>query len=212
LQVNIGNSTAAGTLGSWLDSANIKLTTIYAATYQKSTTNPKQFISQAANQGPCKDVLVRTGDDNDLGSPITVYDQESIANATDPITYVKRISPIDSSCGLAGSVSGYVSNTNQAETAVAGSGLNSDTTTVPPSCNSSGSGVLNWLFCAVIDAVDNTISSVNGIVDNMLSLDASSIASNDKLYLLWSYFRNISSLLLVVIALVMIIAQSMGNS
>jgi hypothetical protein len=213
IQVPIGNTTAGTVIGKWLDSANIQTDAIYPAIYQKSGTNPKEFISQAGNQGPCKDILMITGDDTPTGTPVKLYDQTSVDNSRDDVTQKPTISPLDKNCGLAGTVSAFVSNTDQAETAPAGSGLSTaDGADVAKSCESSGSGILNWLFCAIIDGVDGTLNAVDGIVNNMLSVDAASIANNPKMYTLWSYFRNIASLLLVVVALVMIISQSLGNS
>lgn len=86
-----------------------------------------------------------------------------------------------------------------------------NTVDIKDSCENSGSGVLNWIFCALISSLDGAVNSITSLVDSMLSLDATSVADNDNLHLLWSYFRNISSLLLVVVSLVMIIAQSMGK-
>lgn len=188
----------SGVVGKWLDSANIQ-TTIYPGIYHIDPTNSKHFISKADNQGDCKDILVITGNDDANGTPVMLYDQKKGSG-----------SPVNKDCGLDGSSAGYITNSDQAETAPPDSGLN-DSLDTDPSCESSGSTVLNWVFCAVIDAIDGTVSAVNGIVDNMLSMDTNQIQNNDELHTLWSYFRNIASLLLVVVALAMIIAQSLGN-
>lgn len=192
-------------LGKWLDSANIQIDNNVGskqagAVYKISTTNSKEFISQGDDQGACKDVLVITGNDDAFGTPVTVYNQKSGSN-----------SPINKSCGLDGQpANGYISNDDQAATAPPGSGIADNTQTIK-TCESTGSTILNWIFCGVIDAIDKAVSGVDGVVNNMLSLDTEAIASNEGLHTLWSYFRNIASLLLVVVALVMIIAQSMGN-
>ena len=67
------SSAGSSDIGKWLDSANIQ-TTIYPGTYKINSGNSKQFISQAGNQGSCKDTLVITGNDDALGTPITIYD------------------------------------------------------------------------------------------------------------------------------------------
>jgi hypothetical protein len=206
--IKVPIATASGSagnalLGRWLDSANIQLDVGAPGIFHISPTNSKQFISTASGQGSCKDVIEITGDDTDIGTPVTFYDQKRGSD-----------SPVNKSCGLdVDCGAGYISNTDQAKTAPAGSGLSTaDGADVAKSCESSGSGILNWLFCAIIDGVDGTLNAVDGIVNNMLSVDAASIANNPKMYTLWSYFRNIASLLLVVVALVMIISQSLGNS
>lgn len=192
-------------IGKWLDSANIQINSNVGskqagAVYKISTTNSKEFISQGDDQGACKDVLVITGNDDAFGTPVTIYNQKRGSN-----------SPINKSCGLDGQpATGYISNDDQAATAPPGSGLASDATDVK-TCESTGSTILNWIFCGVIDAIDKAVSGVDGVVNNMLSLDTEAIASNEGLHTLWSYFRNIASLLLVIVALVMIIAQSIGD-
>lgn len=200
IQITQSSDTAgSGLVGKWLDSDNIQ-TTIFPGVYKKNPGNTKQFISQAENQGPCKDTLVISGDDNALGTPVIIYDQGNGKN-----------SPINNKCGVDSTTSGYISNDDQAATAPPGSGVQDPDALNVKTCESTGSTILNWIFCGVIDAVDKAVSGVDGVVNNMLSLDTEAVANNEGLHTLWSYFRNIASLLLVVVALVMIIAQSMGS-
>lgn len=197
-------SAGSAALGQWLDSANIQLNSGAPGIYKVSPSNSSQFISTATKgQGSCKDTVVITGPDDSLGTPVAFYDQKSGSG-----------SPINKSCGLdIDSTAGYITNIS-AKTLPANSGLaaTTDSTKPPPSCEDSFSGVINWLLCGMIEAIDSGVNGMQGVVDNLLSLDGTTIASNTQLYTLWSYFRNIASLLLVVVALVMIIGQSLGKS
>lgn len=79
-----------------------------------------------------------------------------------------------------------------------------------PTCESRNSIAVSWLLCGVLDAVDNTITSLASVANELLTVRPG-IYNNESIKEAWSYFRNLASLLLVVIGLVMVIGQALGR-
>lgn len=84
------------------------------------------------------------------------------------------------------------------------------------SCESENPGAIDWVICAVIGGIDNILVGNDGAggllhqVDQLLNIDQSQY-SNEDLKTAWSYFRNIASLMLVLIGLVMVIGQAISK-
>lgn len=64
-----------------------------------------------------------------------------------------------------------------------------------------------WLVCAALETVDDWVNNLLGAVSELLAVESSEL-DNDELETAWSFFRNIASVLLVIIGLVMIIGQA----
>lgn len=78
-------------------------------------------------------------------------------------------------------------------------------------CEESDDSKLGWLMCPMIGAVEDTINFIFDFVDSMLNIDAQQLYDDEELRTAWSYFRAISTFLLLAVGLVMIISQAMGG-
>ncbi len=67
-----------------------------------------------------------------------------------------------------------------------------------------------WLACLFLQIVDDFTNEAIEAVNSMLAIEESEV-NDDSLKQAWSYFRNIASLLLVIIGLVMIIGQAISK-
>jgi len=79
-----------------------------------------------------------------------------------------------------------------------------------PKCEDSFDFPGAWLVCLVLSIVDSSVDSMVNAIADMLQVDRAEI-NDDGLKEAWSYFRNIASVLLVVIGLVMIIGQAVSK-
>ena len=68
----------------------------------------------------------------------------------------------------------------------------------------------SFIVCIVLQMVDKSVDKMVDAIADMLSVNRSEI-NDDGLKAAWSYFRNIASVLLVVIGLVMIIGQAVSK-
>ncbi len=81
-----------------------------------------------------------------------------------------------------------------------------------PSCEGENGGVvLGWIFCGIINAVDNGVQSLASIAENLLDIDSQKIRDNEDLEAVWSYFRTIATFLLLAVGLAMVISQAIGG-
>ncbi len=67
-----------------------------------------------------------------------------------------------------------------------------------------------WIVCMALGIIDQTVDNMVDAIADMLSVGRAEI-NDDGLKTAWSYFRNIASVLLVVIGLVMIIGQAVSK-
>lgn len=85
-----------------------------------------------------------------------------------------------------------------------------------PTCESENTQVLDWILCGTINAIDKVLVGKDGTgglfgeVDDLLNISSQKY-DNPKLKESWSYFRNIASLALVVIGLVMVVGQALSK-
>ncbi len=79
-----------------------------------------------------------------------------------------------------------------------------------PKCEDSFDFPGAWLVCLVLSIVDSSVDSMVNAIADMLQVGRAEI-NDDGLKEAWSYFRNIASVLLVVIGLVMIIGQAVSK-
>lgn len=79
-----------------------------------------------------------------------------------------------------------------------------------PTCEKNNPGGFSWLFCGILEAVDNTIASIINQAYELLAVD-NSLYDNPELQKSWAYFRNIASVLLIAVGLVMVIGQAIGR-
>ena len=68
----------------------------------------------------------------------------------------------------------------------------------------------SFIVCIVLQMVDKSVEKMVDAIADMLSVNRAEI-NDDGLKAAWSYFRNIASVLLVVIGLVMIIGQAVSK-
>lgn len=76
---------------------------------------------------------------------------------------------------------------------------------------------LSWFICPLVKLAVNAVQSLDGEIKNQLTIDADKYFSNDPanstaqgFYKVWNTIRVMSLILLVAIALIMIISQSIG--
>jgi hypothetical protein len=79
-----------------------------------------------------------------------------------------------------------------------------------PSCVSKLDYMGAWLACIFLNIVDGFTNTAIDAVNSMLAVEPEEV-NDDGLKQAWSYFRNIASLLLVVIGLAMIIGQGISK-
>ncbi len=97
-------------------------------------------------------------------------------------------------------------------------GSNSENTEAQQAtCESNNNDNLDWLLCGMIGGIDSVLTGgtkgsggIAGAVDDLLDLQPEQY-TDPKLKQAWSYMRNIASLALVVIALIMIIGQAVSK-
>lgn len=83
-------------------------------------------------------------------------------------------------------------------------------------CIGVASTSLNWLICPVIAGMSETADTINGFVSGQLNINVSQnfgnkSGSNDSIYNAWSVLKDLVSVLLVIIMLVMVISQAVGG-
>lgn len=96
-----------------------------------------------------------------------------------------------------------------------------ETTTVSPdgaggadagaSCEETMNFALAWAICGVLNLIDDGVTTLYRSALAMLTVKQSDFDRDGRLQETWSYFRNIASMLLVVIGLVMIIGQAINR-
>ncbi|HMS23257.1 MAG TPA: hypothetical protein PKB09_00415 [Candidatus Saccharibacteria bacterium] len=79
-----------------------------------------------------------------------------------------------------------------------------------PTCEDNFDFTGAWIVCMVLGIVDQTVDNMVNAIEDMLEVTRSEV-NDDGLKTAWSYFRNIASVLLVVIGLVMIIGQAISK-
>lgn len=91
-----------------------------------------------------------------------------------------------------------------------GTGGNNNTTTEDnsDSCESKG-GVLGWVLCPVVNALDGFFNWVDTQIQSLLSIDEDKYR-NEDLEQTWRTIRNIAYLILVPVILVMVIGTALG--
>jgi hypothetical protein len=85
-----------------------------------------------------------------------------------------------------------------------------DETDETPRCEESFDFPGAWIVCLVLTTISGTVDKMVDAIADMLSVGRAEI-NDDGLKIAWSYFRNIASVLLVVIGLVMIIGQAVSK-
>lgn len=80
----------------------------------------------------------------------------------------------------------------------------------PKTCDEQFNFTGGFIVCFVLGIVDSSVDSMVNAIADMLQVDRAEI-NDDGLKEAWSYFRNIASVLLVVIGLVMIIGQAVSK-
>lgn len=107
-------------------------------------------------------------------------------------------------------VVGFTSETNTDGFSQLGSGSSDDDVEIDPSCEGTNIFNLNWWLCGVLQIMDSTILGLGREVDGLLNI-SDEYYNDEQLQQAWSYFRNLASLLLVLIGLVMIIGQAVSK-
>lgn len=80
----------------------------------------------------------------------------------------------------------------------------------PPGCEASGIN-LSWIVCPIIDAVSATADFIfNSLIVPLLQTNLN-INPNKPIYQVWSSFRNIANVLLIIFLLIAVYAQATGG-
>jgi hypothetical protein len=99
-------------------------------------------------------------------------------------------------------------------------GINNAASPTPKSADmlcSDNSGVLGWVLCPVLKLLDGAINWVEGQIKDFLFIDPSHFSrtgtdgGTSGLYKAWSTFRGIATVVIVIIALLMIFSEAMGQ-
>ena len=84
------------------------------------------------------------------------------------------------------------------------------------SCESNNSGAISWLLCGLVGAIDDVLWGGDGtgglvaVVDGLLSIE-NKYYQTPEMKEIWSSFKNLATLALVVVGLVMIIGQALSK-
>lgn len=78
------------------------------------------------------------------------------------------------------------------------------------SCNNRSNSVIGWIICPVLDILDNMTERMTEAIQGFLVVDMDQFATNTELYQAWNVIRQISTIIIVIIALVMIFSEAMG--
>ena len=119
--------------------------------------------------------------------------------------------------GNGGSVLTFASGATSAETAAqiqapgGGSGSTGGATDEQEvSCEGNDNSGLGWIFCAAIRAIDGTLQSINNQVRTILRIDTAELENGGQLKDAWANVRDISSVLLVLFALIMVVSTALS--
>lgn len=86
----------------------------------------------------------------------------------------------------------------------------SESTDRGPSC-STGGGALGWILCPVLALLDETTQQMEDGIRDFLFVDTSQFTTDSGVYKAWSTFRGLATIIIVIIALIMIFSQAMGD-
>lgn len=178
--------------------------------FAKSPTNPSQYLSTsspygscAAGQGQAKIELT--------GSASTI--------PTTGWRSTKLFFPSDSCAGYVTNVlDARIQSTGTAPLSqTTGAGQAAETDATPgeqaepePSCSSEG-GVMGWILCPLLTLMDNATGWLEDQIGEFLFVDQRIFDTDGGIYKSWSTFRGIATVIIVIIALIMIFSQSMGD-
>jgi hypothetical protein len=71
-------------------------------------------------------------------------------------------------------------------------------------------GSLSWLFCGAIDALRDVVEPMKRVVEGLLSITPIAVDTTNGLYKVWSNFRNLADVILIVVFFFVIFGTSLG--
>lgn len=91
-----------------------------------------------------------------------------------------------------------------------------DSAAAPPSCETKNTGIMDWVLCGIVNAIDNVLVGTDGTggllgaIYELLYISPDRY-EDDGLRTVWTYFRNLATLALVLIGLIMVIGQAISK-
>lgn len=208
----------------WVDDSNIE-----------SADGTKKFSLQAdgtfanINEGVCKDFIRVGGNKSDIELTIRSNTGGRLTsdNATTSLRskygsgtgdsgypFYRQIEPVSGGTQVDGEdchISNPINTTADATNAgIKGVPQTAASANEGQSCESAFSIALSWAICGALGIMDSILGFLQTQVQTMLTVKPDAY-NNPQLQEVWSYFRNIASILLLVIGLVMIIGQATGR-
>jgi hypothetical protein len=79
-------------------------------------------------------------------------------------------------------------------------------------CVANSSTSMEWLFCPLITAMGHGIEKLNDLVESQMKFNVNKFLPDDGgVYKAWSIIRNLSTTIVVILLLIMVISQAIGN-
>ena len=81
----------------------------------------------------------------------------------------------------------------------------------PKTCQTTWRSPVAWIFCGIISLAEDMANKMESVVQDLLRVDISKFDNGGGLYSAWSNIRQVATIILVIIALVMIFTEAMGS-
>jgi hypothetical protein len=78
------------------------------------------------------------------------------------------------------------------------------------SCEAKNHTTVEWILCPLIRGLDDIIGSINGLIEDQLFFDTNGFGPDNQVKQAWSIIKNLSTVLLVIIMLVMVASEALG--
>lgn len=80
-------------------------------------------------------------------------------------------------------------------------------------CVTTGHTALEWLLCPVTTSLGTAADKINDSIENQLNFKVDqNLSSNGPIHLAWTIIRDIASVILIILLLVMVFAQAIGGN
>lgn len=176
--------------------------------YDRSPSDPTRFVPKAG-------VSVGSCTLSEANSSIKFENDPSTstANGTYSQAYWTFPNP-DSNCAVLGAnIQVKISTANSGEriTSVnAGSGGPAGTQAPAKTCTREA-GALGWILCPILTVLDEGTQSIENQIRGFLFVDTERFTQDSGAFRAWSTFRGIATVIIVIVALIMIFSQAMGD-
>ena len=155
------------------------------------------------------DSLVSKSDDGFAGC---AYGREMNGDSTDHIEAVS----IPASVAVSENATKAEGEVDPTEFEGSGNSVTSGTeeeTELPETCATklADNSALAWVLCPIINMAESLIGKIDEMLSRFLFVDLGRFNTNSGLFVAWNNIRQISTVILVIIALIMIFSEAMGE-